>query len=401
VSKPLTRSVDLIWNMTLVCPYNCAICCVDAVHVRRRGRRIELRSQAESTDIVRNPSAGSIYEQAGRFRQLRGLELTLDCKLRILDHLAGFAPRLDFSGGDLLVLAENVDVLSAAAARFGRDTITITATGAGVSNGVVEVLPSLIGHFNFTFDSTRSTSRNRPSGYAASNLKTARRLADGGVAVRAELPLTRSNSDVGELTRIYEALHAENIERVHLMRLFPVGRSIARAHQIPSRYEYLTAIEWLRRLELRYGRPRVTLQCALRHLEPNTESANPCNAVTTSFGIMPDGTLLRSAWAIEARGRPLHPSWVLGNVAEVPLDRILDAPHVAQMRERANENHGHCKVFAFINGRSRDPNERYYERSDPLYSTDPRHDPGIDAWEAPVGSAQPEQDLQPIVPVSS
>jgi sulfatase maturation enzyme AslB (radical SAM superfamily) len=87
------------------------------------------------------------------------------------------------------------------------------------------------------------------------------------------------------------------------------------------------------------------------------------------LGITPDGTLLRSAWALDRRGKPLHPSWVLGNVADNTLEGILSSPRVRRMQVRADENHGHCKVFAFLNGRSAEPSERFYERADPLYAS--------------------------------
>lgn len=368
IDRAMHKKVDLIWNMTLVCPYDCAVCCVDAVHVRRHSKLIELRSQAGSRSIERDPSAGSIYEQAGRFRQQQGLELGIDGKLRVLDHLAGFSPRLDFSGGDVLVLKENLEVIREAAERFGRDAVTITATGAGVRKTVVEALPKILGHFNFTFDSAGPACGSRPQGYALGNLKAGRLLASAGVAVRAELPLTRSNANPEELGRIYETLRQHGVGRILLMRLFPVGRGTDHQDQIPSRGEYLAAIELLRKLERKHGYPEVRLQCALRHLEPADGASNPCNAVTESFGIMPDGTLLRSAWAIDRRGKPLDPSWVLGNVADTSLDSILDSPRVREMRERADENHGHCKLFAYLNGRSADPEERFYEPADPLYA---------------------------------
>ncbi len=367
IDSPMPPPADLIWNMTLVCPYDCAVCCVDAVHVRRRAGRIEMRSQAGSGTIPRDSSEGSIFEQAGRFRQRQGLELDLERKLRVLDHLAGFAPRLDFSGGDVLVMQENVEVIREAARRFGREAITITATGAGVSEASIAALPSIVGHFNFTFDGTGATDANRPRSYAASNLRAGSRLAQAGVAVRAELPLTRTNAGAAELTRIYEALRRNGVAQILAMRLFPVGRGADRVDQVPTPREYVAAIGKLRELERLHGSPKVRLQCALRHVEPTPGDVNPCNAVTESFGIMPDGTLLRSAWAIDRRGKPLDPSWVLGNVAERPLASILDTDRIREMRERADENSGHCKVFAFLNGRSEDPAERYYERSDPLH----------------------------------
>jgi MoaA/NifB/PqqE/SkfB family radical SAM enzyme len=359
--------VDLIWNMTLVCPYDCAVCCVDAVHVSRRAGRIELRSEAGASSIPLDSRAGSIFEQAGRFRQSRGLELDLAGKRRILDHLEGFAPRLDFSGGDALVMAENVEVIREAAARFGREAVTVTATSAGVSEALLDPLASTIGHFNFTYDGTASGGGNRPPSYASANLEAGRRLARAGVSVRAELPLSRSNVHPAELTRIYEALRESGVGRILVMRLFPVGRGADRLEEVPSRAEYLSAIRHLRDLEATGG-PRVRLQCALRHLEANGSGPNPCNAVTESFGIAPDGTFLRSAWAIDRRGKPLDPSWVLGNIATTPLARILDSPGVREMRERADENRGHCKVFAFLNGSSSDPADRFYEKSDPLYA---------------------------------
>jgi MoaA/NifB/PqqE/SkfB family radical SAM enzyme len=369
----MDRKVDLIWNTTLVCPYDCPVCCVDAVHVRRRRNQIELRSNAGTRRIARDPGGGSIFEQAGRLRQLQGLELDLSGKMRVLDNLDGLTPRIDFSGGDLLVMAENLDVIREAASRFGREALTITATGAGIDEAALMELPSLIGHFNFTFDSA-GPGRNRPPAYAASNLRTGERLARAGVAVRAELPLTRSNTSREDLTRIYERLRKSGIEQVLAMRLFPVGRGAGLQDQVPSPREYLSAIAILRELEMVHGQPRVRLQCALRHLEPDPNAGNPCNSVTESLGIMPDGTLLRSAWALDRRGKPLDPSWVLGNVAQVPLARLLDSDPVREMVERADENFGECKVFAFLNGQSRDPAERFYERADPLYrgaSTEP------------------------------
>jgi len=377
--------VDLIWNTTLVCPYDCAVCCVDAVHVSRRAGRIELRSEAGMHSISRDPEAGSIYEQAGRFRQRRGLELDLAAKLRVLDHLDGFRPRLDFSGGDVLVMAENVEVIREAAARFGREAITVTATSAGVSDALISPLASIVGHFNFTYDGAVSSGGNRPPNYATANLKAGKRLAREGVSVRAELPLSRSNTDPAELTRIYETLRQSGIRQILVMRLFPVGRGADRLEEVPSPAEYLSSITHLRGLEATGG-PRIRLQCALRHLESTGSGPNPCNAVTESFGIAPDGTFLSSAWAIDRRGKPIDPSWVLGNIANTPLERIIDTSRVREMRARAGENHGHCKVFAFLHGASRDPAERFYEKSDPLYATPPDERP-VEGLSGAVASA--------------
>ncbi|MEK6927308.1 MAG: hypothetical protein AABX11_02650 [Nanoarchaeota archaeon] len=42
-NKP-SKIVDIIWNMSLVCPWDCSNCCVDAVNVVFNQNRIVLRS---------------------------------------------------------------------------------------------------------------------------------------------------------------------------------------------------------------------------------------------------------------------------------------------------------------------------------------------------------------------
>src|SRR4051812_6889089 len=103
------RKVDIIWNVTLVCPWNCKNCCVDAVHVTKHRGTINLLSEGLTVlhQLPWEEDAGSAYDQAMAFRQAAGLELTLEEKLRVLDHLEGVHPKIDFSGGDVLAASEN------------------------------------------------------------------------------------------------------------------------------------------------------------------------------------------------------------------------------------------------------------------------------------------------------
>src|SRR5690242_13599906 len=109
MTLPVGPSVDIIWNLTLVCPWDCAKCCVDAVHVQSRRGEVVLRSsnlprlERLPLGLLPGPTA---YDQAAAWRQSQGLELDLDAKFRVLEHLAGFSARLDFSGGDPLMLAD-------------------------------------------------------------------------------------------------------------------------------------------------------------------------------------------------------------------------------------------------------------------------------------------------------
>ncbi|MFF5897035.1 hypothetical protein ACFY8O_14015 [Streptomyces argenteolus] len=346
---------------------------MDAVHVRRHGGNTETRSDALSlTETVPvQPGPAGIYVQAGRWRQSRGLELDLAGKMRVLDHLSGYDSKIDISGGDPMVLAENVEVMSEASARFGRDNVTLTATGAGLITWNPDSIGPLIGELNFTFDSAGpGDPQFRPRHYASRNLAHAARFARAGVKVRAECPLTTANCGPDKLELLYRQLSESGIDTLLLMRLFPVGRGTFRRETVPSRQQYLDAIQTLQRLEKEYGRPRIRLQCAMRHLTGSADGINPCDLVRESFGLLTDGTLLASPWALNTHGKPLDDAWVLGDLGSTSLTKILASEKARSYRERIDHNFGHCKVFSFLHSRKEKAADRIFDTSDPLYADD-------------------------------
>lgn len=361
--------LDIIWNTTAICGWNCADCCVSATHVKRIGDKVAISSPDLSTyvEIKRDRSQGSIFDQALRYRQITGRELTLEQKVAVLDHLQGHRVRVDISGGDALSPREGYTLLDAASSRVGKENVTLTATGAGLANYDIASIQDLIGELNFTYDGEPDPDNQlRPSAYASGNLRRARMFADVGVPVRAECPLNVQNAEPAVLSRIYRDLHDAGVSKLLVMRLFPSGRGALRPEDIPSIAQYQTAIALLRQLEARYGFPVVKLQCALRHIEGPT-GKNPCDAGTESFGLMWDGTLLGSPWAIDRSGKPIDEAWVLGNLVDNTLTHVLESDKVKRLRARAHENSGHCKFFAWTAGSSASSEDRIFESSDPLY----------------------------------
>lgn len=366
------RKVDIIWNTTLVCPWDCAICCVDAVHVTRSKDSITMRSQnlSKTETIPFVEGDHTIFEQAVHFRQDTGYELSLEEKFRVLDHLDGFDAKIDFSGGDPLVVPETVQLIREAAERFGVKQVTLTATGAGLSRYPVDALKDVIGELNFTYDGADiGLGVNRPKTYASGNFRQAQLFAAAGVKTRAECPLTIENVSEPMLEAIYKNLHDAGIDKLLIMRLFNVGRGQAKPLSIPSPDQYRRAISFLRNLESKYGRPKVKLQCALKFFDDPEISSNPCDMVEESFGLMADGTLLASPWAINLRGEPLDESWVLGNLARNSLKDILSSAKVQSIKQRRNENFGLCKIHAFLNSKKQEAADRMFDISDPLYSS--------------------------------
>lgn len=367
--------MDIIWNLTRLCSWDCSICCVDAIQVRSEGGAINLRTDGLSrTDALAVDGHLSKFSAAAAWLQARARELTLDRKLAVLRNLADFDVKLDISGGDPLAVEENWTVLAAASAQLGVENITLTATGRGIPRGRVEKLAGLIGEFNFTYDpAVGENASNRPLGYAENNLRIGTILSRLGVRTRAELPLTVANSAHDQLVRIFVKLREAGIHRLLPMRLFPVGRGASHSSDTPSPRDYAAALVTLRDLQLRYGSPVVQPQCALKVLMPESSAGNnPCDLLSHSLGLMADGTLLLSPWAIGPHGAPLSEDWVIGNLADTPLSELMGQARLAELRSRLDENRGHCKIFAFIHSEEGPFLERILAQSDPLQAV-PNH----------------------------
>ena len=367
------RKVDIIYNTTLVCPWDCDICCVDAVHVKKDGKNVVLKSHGltEKEILERPDKKTSVYDVAAQYRQKMGLELCLARKKTVIDHLAGFDAKVDISGGDALSVTENMELLKYASSKLGRSNVTLTVTGAGSSRHPAQSIAPHVGEFNFTFDAERLDDvALRPDGYASGNLKKATKFAELGIPTRAEVPLTKAILNQDHLHRLYMTLNQAGIGKLLLMRLFPVGRGSLHQDDVPSVQEYRLAIDCLEGLGRIHGRPVIKLQCALKHLDNRlaSDGGNPCDLVRESYGLMADGTLLASPWAINRYGRPLSEEWVLGNLAESSLHEILDQERVKIFARRGDENHGHCKIFAYLYSQLLDPLDRIFDLADPLYA---------------------------------
>ena len=348
------KKIDIIWNITQICMWDCEVCCVDAVHVKASKNKITVRSEGLNTLEVLPYIRGTeknYYEQVLDYRKAKGLELTLEQKLKVLENLKGYDPKIDFSGGDPLTIADTLVVMKHASQLFGKHNITMTATGAGLARADVEHIGSLIGELNFTYDSVIDVATgHRPKGYASSNLEKAKKFAQTGVKTRGETPLTKKNIDDATLTRLYLDLHEAEVNTHLIMRLFPSGRGTTIFQDSPTINEYRRAIELLRNLEAKYLYPKVKLQCALKFLEPIKLAKNPCDMVTESFGLMADGTLLASPWAFNSVAKPISEQWVLGNLVNSSMKDILNTQKAQNFINRADENYGHCKIHAYFQG---------------------------------------------------
>jgi len=359
--------IDLIWNITSVCGWDCEFCCVDAVQVEQDGdEAIIKRNNLEDQVRVEVDDGQSAYQAGSEFLKKEGEELDFQEKLEVLESVKGFTPDIDFSGGDPLLVPENYEVVKKAHELFSDGEVAITATGAGLPHYDVEDVGSHIDQLEFTYDSHNKGYAERPTGYNTSNLGKAEQFSEKGVTTKAQTPLSRENMEPANIREIYTNLADAGIDKMLLMRIFPVGRGLDANTETLEEETYRNAIEEYRRLEREIDGPKVNLQCALKHLYPEDEGEeNPCDLIHESFGIMPDGTVIASPWAYNNVGEPLSEEFVLGEVPEESFQEIYQKPKVQRYMERLDENRGHCKIFSWMNNGM---NEESLFEEDPLYS---------------------------------
>ena len=359
--------IDFIWTLDRICAWNCSFCCVDALYVRKEGQDILIQSNGHNLSFPFLEDGENIYTQAAKRLGEERLALSVEKKLEILDNLRGVNPRIDFSGGDLLLLPENLEVIKRASELFGRNNIGVTTTGVGMEKGHIADYLDYVGEVEFTYDQVDEYDY-RQSGYNNSNLNAIMKLCDRGVKTRALIPLTPLNSNSETIRNIYTTLHSVGVDSVLLMRVFPVGRGILSPPQTIEKEEYQRLIGEYKDLEEVYSIPRIKLQCALKYLFPDQLSDNPCDFLSSSLGISDMGELIASAWAYNQNGEIMSPEFVLGDLTVSNVGDLISQERIQGLISRKDENFGHCKIFAYLNDSENQGVDRFFTKADPLYS---------------------------------
>lgn len=372
--------LDVIWNITLVCPWDCKFCCTDAVHVASKNSNIIVREHSLRNITFVEKSTESLFKEkypeviptkfdlALLDRQIAGKEPTYEEKIKILNHLKGYEVKIDFAGGDPLACYENYLLIKAASKLFGKESISITSTGAFIKKYGAQEVASFIGEYEFTYDEpSGSPQGSRPLGYNSSNLRIAKKFSDLGVRTKAQLPMHAGNMAVHRIKRIYSDLCEANISELLLMRTFPVGRGeeYLRTHKL-TREETIDIIENFKGIEDK-TKTNIRLQCALKHLYSHKEKSNPCDLMHKSFGINFMGDLLISAWANNEKGLPLSEDFVLGNLCKQSFKEISNTDRFHRYKKRLDENFGHCKIFSYM-AATKKSEDGIFQKTDPLYS---------------------------------
>lgn len=306
--------MDVIWNLTRVCSWDCAICCVSALHACDTTEHFIRATQKE-----------------------KGGELTLVEKLSVLKFLADRGFEIDFSGGDPLYCNEDFQVVEQAIRWLPSNKISVSTTGSRITDAKLELLKK-VGVAEFTLDNLLETENPfRPRGFNLASMMAMRKCVTAGIKVRAVTVLYSATISQENLENIYRWLCENRISEWELLRFYSVGRAAELSEITPSDSEYLKAMEFLRKL---HGFTGIFFQHSLKILEGTLK----CPAVTDSIGILPDGQVTACAWAIDGNCHPFK-EFCLGKLPEDNLDEILDkARKVSEFSEKAK----FCRTIAHI-----------------------------------------------------
>lgn len=276
------QKIPLIWNITQACPWACSFCCINAYYF---------------------PFSTELLETELDKIKRKGIELSLEDKLRIVNNLDTSNLEIDVSGGEPLLFKENVDIIAELTRKFGRDNISITTTSRGLDLVSLDTLKEIVGEVGFTYDFPYESDSLRPKGYNSSNLDSIKKVVEIGIKTMAQIPLTRLNTSRKIITDIYGNLAITRVNNLHLMKFFPVGRGAHRLDLSLKDDEYQTAIELYKELEQPHG-PKVHIQTALK--KDSLE-------INSSFNITSKGLLLSDPWVYDSCGKPIR-EFILGDL---------------------------------------------------------------------------------------
>ncbi|MBU1088294.1 hypothetical protein KKA02_00230 [Patescibacteria group bacterium] len=364
--------LGIIWTLDRICKWQCNYCCVDAFGVKIQDRNLQITSNRfnHTEKQPKSRQSQDIFRRANQILQDQGLALTLTEKMKILDNLQGANIEIGFSGGDPLLVQDNFQVIRRASDLFGRSNIGLTVTGIGIKLGKVENYLEHIAQLEFTYDSPVDDDENHQQpGYNRTNLEGFGSIVDAckkeQVVTQALIPISNTNKDPNTVDLLYSTLRQSRVDKVYLMRTFPVGRGSHSQTDILQADDYRRVIQQYKQLQIQTSGPEVNVMCALRALYPDTDP-DPCTFLRSTIDLTSTGDLIADAFAYGPTGEPLLPELVFGNLRKDKFADLISQDRLHRLADRIGENPGHCKVFAYLSNRSAGI-DGFFTRTDPLY----------------------------------
>jgi len=298
--------MDIIWNLTQICPWDCRFCCVSAISVKDKTKKFVYLKQIQTE------------------RQLNFAN-----KLKVLKILTDRNCSIDFSGGDPLYFNDDFKIVQQATRWLLPEKISVSMTGCKITKAKVELLKKVV-VVEFTLDNMPEIQNTfRPKGFNVASMDAMKKLVCAGIKkITAVTVLYSATMSKTNLVGIYQWFCDNKIHQWDILKFYPVGRATKWIDFSPSDLEYLETMNFLRKLR---GFTKIHFQHSLELLESKLK----CPAGIESFGILPDGTVTACAWALNNHCRPLK-KFNLGKLPEGNLDDMLKTAHETIYSQKTN-----------------------------------------------------------------
>ena len=193
--------------------------------------------------------------------------------------------------------------------------INVSTTGVAFNKRKFEILKRA-GKVELTLDNLNNIGNPyRPKGYNTSSMRVLKKLTSIDIrcsAVTILYPLTMARNN---LTSLHKWLCNNGIPQWDILKFSTVRCGTGKEDLVVSDKKYLETMRFIENLG---GSIQIAFQHSLRMLT----GKDICRAAHESIGILPDGTVISCAWALDENGRPLD-GFRLGKLPEDHLSDIL------------------------------------------------------------------------------
>jgi MoaA/NifB/PqqE/SkfB family radical SAM enzyme len=291
------KKLSVIYDVTALCPWNCAICCMGAT-TDKTCRKAEL-TQMQKLDIA---------------RQVRELQEN------------GYDVRMDLSGGELFTdIPAHTELLTAISEVLGRDKLGVSCSGYGIDQELASFLSTTVHDVEMTMDVVPYRPYQlRPVGYSVAAAKAVELLKKAGCEVGIQTVASTYNSGYADALAVFAWACANGVDNWSILRFFPSGRGAA----FPNAAMNDTQCEAYVRMvhEMVDSIPVVHKpHVDFHYLMPGHEKyTNICRCVRHSIGILPNGDVVACFWALDSTTGAVDSKFLLGNVKDTSLLEILN-----------------------------------------------------------------------------
>ena len=288
------KKLSIIYDVTALCPWDCAICCMGASS-DKACRRNEL-TQEQKLDVV---------------RQVKDLSEN------------GYDVRIDLSGGELFTdIPSHTELLSAFSDAIGREKVGISCSGFGITKELAEFLSRTVHDVEMTmYVVPYSPSKLRPYSIAAA--KAVPLLKAAGCRVGLQTVASSYNSSYADALAVFAWACANGVDNWSILRFFSSGRGAAypEAAMNDARCEaYVHMVQKMTAAIPVASKPKVDFHYMMPGHEKYT---NVCRCVRHSIGILPSGDVVACFWALDGSTGAVDSKFLLGNVQNKSLLEIL------------------------------------------------------------------------------